>query len=148
MLLDCRKEREKYHGHRSKSRSLPDKSMTVMTDGMDQAKTNLPNTKVIAKSTSGLWRLRTHVTGSLLHTLSPHGKLPFVFIDMLQWPHDSNLTITTLLNVLIESDKVHPLPERLYLQLDNTSRENKNKYVLAFCSVLIEMKTFKKVCLI
>ena len=112
---------------------------------MDQAKTNVPNTKIISKSTSGLWKLRTHVTGCLLHTQSPHGKLPLVFLDMLQWPHDSNLTVTTILNALVEADKVRPLPERLYLQLDNTVRENKNKYVLGFCALLVEKRIFKKV---
>ena len=113
---------------------------------MDQAKTNLPNTKVISKSTSGLWRLRTHITGALLHTKSPSGKLAFVFIDLLQWPHDSNLTITVLVNVLLEYSKDHSLPETLHLQLDNTSRENKNRFVLGFCSALVELKIFKKVC--
>ena len=113
---------------------------------MDQAKTNLPNTKTISKSTSGLWRLRTHITGALLHTKSPCGKLAFVFIDLLQWPHDSNLTITVLCNILSEYSKDHSLPETLQLQLDNTSRENKNRYVLGFCSALVELKIFKKVC--
>ena len=119
--------------------------MTMIIDGMDQAKTNIPNTKVIAKSTSGLWHLWTHITGCLQHTQSPHGKLPFVYVDMLQWPHDSNLTVTTIMNVLTEADKIRPLPESLYIQLDNTARENKNKYVLGFCAFLIEKKVFKKV---
>ena len=144
----CRIERKKYHRHREKSRADPDKYGTVIIDGMDQAKTNLPHTRKLSKSTSGLWRLRTHVTGSLFHTQSPHGKLAFSFIDLLQWPHDSNLTITILVKVLLERVKTAPLPERLYIQLDNTSRENKNKYVLAFCAYLVEKKIFKKVSFI
>lgn len=112
---------------------------------MDQAKTNLPNTKAISKSTSGLWRLRTHITGALLHTKSPHGKFAFAFIDLLQWPHDSNLTLTVLVNILLEYSKDHSLPEKLHLQLDNTSRENKNRYVLGFCGALVKLKIFKKV---
>ena len=119
--------------------------MTVIIDGMDQAKTNIPNTRVIAKSTSGLWRLRTHVTGCLLHTQCPQGKLAYAFLDLLQWPHDSNLTVTTIMNILVEADKIRTLPETLNLQLDNTARENKNKYVLGFCALLIEKKIFKKV---
>ena len=105
---------------------------------MDQAKTNLPYTKVFAKSTSALWRLRTHVIGVLLHTKAPCGKLAYAFVDLLQWPHDSNLTMTLLYNVLIEYARSHNLPENLYLQMDNTSRENKNKYVLGFCAILVQ----------
>ena len=112
---------------------------------MDQAKTNLPNTKIISKSASGLWKLRTHVTGSLLHTKSPCGKYAYAFIDLLQWPHDSNMTITVLINLLLDYIKEHNLPGTLYLQLDNTSRENKNRYLLGFCAILVELKIFKKV---
>lgn len=142
----CSNERKKYHRHREKSRSEPDKYGTIIIDGMDQAKTNLPHLIRESKSSSGLWNLRTHVTGSLFHTKSPHGKLAFSFIDLIQWPHDSNLTITILVKVLLERIKVAPLPETLYIQLDNTCRENKNKYVLAFCAYLVDKKIFKKVC--
>lgn len=140
-----RTERKKYHHHREKSRSQPTKCVTIIIDGMDQAKTNLPNTKIIAKSTSSLWRLRTHVTGILLHTKAPYGKLAFAFVDLLQWPHDSNLTITLLLNAILEFQKNNSLPSTLYLQMDNTARENKNKYVLGFCAALVELRIFQKV---
>ena len=119
--------------------------MTIIIDGMDQAKTNLPNTKVIAKSTSGLWRLRTHITGVLLHTKAPCGKLAFAFVDLLQWPHDSNLTMTLILSVLLDYQRHYQLPNTLYLQMDNTSRENKNRFILAFCTVLVHLQIFKKV---
>ena len=38
------------------------------------------------------------------------------------------------------------LPEVLYLQLDNTARENKNKYCLAFLALLVEEWIFSEVC--
>ena len=119
--------------------------MCVIIDGMDQAKTNLPNTKHIAKSTSALWRLRTHVTGILVHMRAPHGKHAFAFIDTLQFPHDSNLTLTLLLKTLVLCSKQRGPSENLYIQMDNTSRENKNRYILAFCALLVTMKIFKKV---
>ena len=143
----CRKERSKYQHHREKARSSPDKYMTIIIDGMDQAKTNLPQTSLLAKSLSTLWKLRTHVTGVLLHTKCQYGKIAYTFVDLLQFPHDSNLTITVLLKVLQSyADLYQKLPETLYLQMDNTCRENKNKYILAFCAMLVEMKIFKKVC--
>ena len=33
----------------------------------------------------------------------------------------------------------------LYIQMDNTCRENKNKYVLTFVALLIQMGIFRKV---
>lgn len=144
-ILLCRTERKKYHHHREKARSSPTKCVTIIIDGMDQAKTNLPNTKIIAKSSSALWRLRTHVTGILVHTKAPYGKFAFGYVDLLQWPHDSNLTITLLMNAILDFQKNHPLPSTLYLQMDNTARENKNKYVLGFCAALVELQIFHKV---
>lgn len=141
-------ERKKYHSHREKSRASPEKFMTLIVDGMDQSKTNIPNTPIIAKSTSGLWRLRTHVSGILAHTKAPHGKLAFVFLDLLLWPHDSNLTATIILKALLKFIEDRPLPPTLYIQMDNTARENKNKYVFGFCALLVQMGVFEKVCVI
>ena len=120
--------------------------MTIIIDGMDQVKTNLPQTSLIAKSQSSLWKLRTHVTGVLVHTKSPHGKIAYTFVDLLQYPHGSNLTITIILKVLLKFTELKKmLPENLYIQMDNTARENKNKFMLGFCAMLVQLNIFKKV---
>lgn len=146
VCLTFRNERRKYHSHREKSRLYPDKFLTLIVDGMDQSKTNLPNTKLIAKSTSSLWRLRTHITGVIMHTKAPFAKLVYCFVDLVQYPHDSNLTLTVILNVLVDFAKINShFPEVLYLQMDNTCRENKNRFVLTFCAALVHLRIFKKV---
>ena len=55
-----------------------------------------------------------NTTGAITHGYSTN-----VYIDALTWPHDANLMLTDV----------------LYLQLDNTARENKNKYCLAFLAL-------------
>ena len=138
-----RQERKKYYSHREKARANPDKYITLIIDGMDQSKTNLPKLTKTPKAVQGLQQLRTHITGVLAHTRAPHGKYAFAYIDMLQYPHDCNLTIHVLLNALLEfKDKLPPV---LNLQLDNTARENKNKYFLGFCALLVAKKVFRKV---
>ena len=37
------------------------------------------------------------------------------------------------------------LPEVLYLQLDNTSRENKNQVLFGYLNMLVELGIFKKI---
>jgi len=37
------------------------------------------------------------------------------------------------------------LPEKLYLQLDNSGKDNKNAFVLMFLAYLVKTKVFKKV---
>ena len=38
-----------------------------------------------------------------------------------------------------------PLPKKLFLQLDNSAKDNKNRFVMAFCSLLTARRIFKEV---
>ena len=80
---------------------------------------------------------RTHVTAVIVH-----GQGTYAYIDVHSWPHDSNLTINILLDILMRQEFLPPV---LYLQLDNTARENKNQYTLSFLSYLVQMKIFSEV---
>ena len=109
---------------------------------MDQNKTNIPHLLHSTKYSQNLWRLRTHLTG---HTKS---KQAFGFYDIMQFSHDSNLTINALLKVLTDRfASGDPLPRVLYVQLDNCFRENKNKYFfILFTSGATEAFPKGKVC--
>lgn len=154
--------------------------LSIIIDGMDQSKTNLPHLIRERKSGSNLWRLRcvfvrllvfmqvfvcvslacvmcvcldvafeamnqqitfhgprTHVTAAIVH-----GQGTYAYIDVHSWPHDSNLTINILLDILMRQEFLPPV---LYLQLDNTARENKNQYTLSFLSYLVQMRIFSEV---
>lgn len=100
--------------------------------------------QMIAKSTSSLWRLRTHVTGAVLHTKASYAKLVYCFVDLAQYPHDSNFTLKVIVNVLVDFAKTYQFPKVLYLQMDNTCRENKNRLVLTFCAALVHLQNSKK----
>ena len=81
----------------------------------------------------------------VVHTKSTTGKLAYGFYDILQFPHDSNLTINSLLRVLVDVFSAgNSLPRVLYLQLDNCFRENKNKYLFSFCSFTCSERTVSK----
>ena len=94
-----------------------------------------------------LWKLRTHLTAALLHTQATKGKLAYGFYDLLQWPHDYNITIHILLHVLQDiAKRMSIFPDILYIQLDNCYRENKNRFFFGFCALLVQLKIVKKVC--
>jgi len=114
--------------------------MSIIIDGMDQNKTNVPSLVRVPKSCQNLWTLRTHLTGVTVHSSGTH-----CFFDFLQWPHDCNLTLSSILFVLKEISKHRVLPPKLLIQMDNCVRENKNKYVYAFLSLLVEMNLFLEV---
>ena len=115
--------------------------MSIIIDGMDQSKTDLPHLTRKNKAACNLWVLRTHVTGALVH-----GRRSYAFVDLHMWPHDSNLSMNILLQIL--SDQKGSLPSTLYLQLDNCFRENKNKYFFGLVALLVHHKIFKEVSIL
>ena len=141
LSLLYRQERQRYYTNRKIAIENPAEYLSIILDGMDQNKTNIPHLVRVSKSCQNLWCLRTHLTGCLVH-----GAGNFGYFNFLQWPHDANLTITTLLLTISEIAKRGHLPSRLRLQMDNCVRENKNKYVLGFLSLLIEKRIFNEVC--
>ena len=140
IFLICRQERHRYYSNRQQSIDDPDHVISMIIDGMDQNKTNLPSFVRVSKSCQNLWCLRTHLTGCLVHGYGSYG-----YFDFVQFSHDTNLTLTCILLTLIEVSKINKLPRRLLIQMDNCVRENKNKYVFGFLAYLIELEVFSEV---
>ncbi|XP_073254276.1 uncharacterized protein [Porites lutea] len=82
-------ERRAYYSNCLKAELDPDQYLSIIIDGMDQSKTNLPHANCLSKE----------------------GRLP-------------------------------PF---LFLQMDNCYRECKNRYILGFCSLLVEKEIFQEV---
>jgi hypothetical protein len=137
-------QRKRYHSIREQAET----DMTIMSviiDGMDQNSTNLPHMKRIQKSDVNLWFLRTHLTGAIVH-----GHAVYAFLDFMQWPHDPNLTTNLIAQLILLhftnlNSSGASLPRKLYIQLDNTARENKNRCVLSFLSFLVHVGIFDEV---
>ena len=103
-----------------KAKREPQKYLSIIMDAMDQNKTMIPHFLNQAKATDSMWRLKSHLLAAKVHGIGIYG-----FFDVFQWPHGSNLTVTSLLKVLhMLRDSI---PEVLYLQMDNCGRENKNR---------------------
>ena len=132
-------EKRKYYTHRRKARTNPEKYLSIIMDGMDQAKTTLPSVARESKKTERLARLKTCLTGVLVHG---HAPFSLVYVTPDRYPKDANYNCAVLLDVLnrIES----PLPDTLYLQLDGAG-DNKNKTVLAMLGMLIALRVFNKI---
>ena len=89
-----RHEREKYAKHRHKSQKYPQTFLSVIIDGMDQSKTDIPHNITNPKALAGTYRLETHITG-----VRAHGHCTFMLIDCGQYSHNTNLTIEALLQL-------------------------------------------------
>ena len=89
-----RMEREKYAKHRNKAIKYPLRYASIIIDGMDQDKTDIPHIIKKPKCMAGAYTLETHITG-----IRAHGQSTMMAIDCGQFPHDSNLTIEILLRM-------------------------------------------------
>ena len=67
----------------------------------------------------------------------------FAYVDMSQFPHDSNLTAEVILRSLLHLKR--SIKKKLLIQMDNCSRENKNKYILALAHILVDLNIFEEV---
>ena len=140
-------ERRLYYLHRYKARRYPSKYVANIADGMDQHTTNIPSVRRITKAMSPLTTVGTHLVGSIIHNRQAQNeKEIYGSFDYYQYPHDSNLTMTVLLEVLVRWSENFDLPPILYLQFDNCVGENMNRYMFALLALLVEEKSFEKVC--
>jgi hypothetical protein len=136
------RERKKMATHVNKAFD-PDtkqKSMVIEMDNMDNLKTGVPQMAREPKSLDKKERLTTHITG--VHV--PGQSKPFrCYTWHDRFPSGSDAVMTMVLCTLLNYEG--PIPEVLYLHLDNCWRENKNKYVLALMHLLVGNGIFKKV---
>ncbi|XP_053382926.1 uncharacterized protein LOC123562861 [Mercenaria mercenaria] len=102
-LMNQSTERRKYYKHSMKGRTEPGKYLSIILDGMDQKKTELPHYLYLSSFVSNLWELKTHLVGVIVHGIGNYR-----FFDYYQYPHGSNLTIHCLLSTLyMQKDSLH-----------------------------------------
>ena len=107
---------------------------------MDKKKTCLPHMWRLPKYINDECLIQMHLVGCLAYNGSFR---PHVFITYLNTHNDPNLTITVIQRVLMCWG--HPFPPILYIQLDNTARENKNSTIFGYLSMLVNQGLFRKV---
>ena len=126
--------------HRKKCYDNPNKYLGLIIDGMDQKKTLLPHFVRTPKNLQEENFIQFHLVGCMVF----NGKmLPRVYFTAPNIHNDANLTITIIHDVI--SHWSGNLLEVLYLQLDNTCRENKNQIVFGYLNMLVELRIFQKV---
>ena len=140
-LHDVSQEKACYYQHRDKARRNPLTYMSAIIDGADQSKYDLPY-YCERSHTTDIQRLKMHVYGVLVHG---HGCYAFTMPDHEAQGHNS--TIQALWEVICDQyvKRGNSLPDVLYLQLDNTTRQNKGQFLMGFLSLLVENGVFERI---
>jgi hypothetical protein len=119
----------------------PDECLFIAMDGTDQLPFGYPHFAQASKDDKKK-RLTTKLMISYVHGV---GVWTYSALDNVRG--DPNFNIECLQRTLkkVEERRNGKLPPVLFLHLDNCWRENKNTYVLAFLSSLVERGVFKRI---
>ena len=114
--------------------------MTIIADGMDQAKYRCPRVREqSSKLLSRLFRPTLHVAATW-----NHGRSLTFFVGDECFRKDSQTQIEMLTRTISEViDSARRLPAGLAVQQDNTYREGKNTYTMGWLCLLVCLRVFR-----
>ena len=128
-------ERRLYYERRRKAMTMPDKFLSIITDGMMQAHCELP----WYGNLDGSDTLPQHIQGVLAH-----GRYCQMFRTYHNCFNDANMQIHTLLLAL---EKVYNeegrIPDDVFIQVDG-GKENVSKTVIGMCELLVARGVVKR----
>jgi hypothetical protein len=134
-------ERRDYWLFKRSAMITPDLFMCLIVDGIDQNTTMVPKMRQTVKNIESCF-VKTHLCGVLVHGI---GLYVDVWIDA-HHKYDSNQVITSVMHVIADVRwRKGRLPPMLRIQVDNTTRENKNIYMFALCATLVGLGYFQEV---
>jgi len=135
--------RDRHVYYRMRADSMNGEILTIMQDGSDQAKYRIVRTTRPPKEFDGVYCPRLKLLGSLAH-----GHVACFWLmeeDVQRSGSDATLeSIMTTIELARRrcSKAGKPLPRHLWVQLDNTPAENKNRYLLQALAVLAGRRIF------
>lgn len=139
-------DRTVYWQMRGQARLKPPLVLCCIIDGMDQSKFCCPKSELFAlsKEFSSFQRPRLHISGLIMH-----GWFVLVSVSDSDLPKDSSATIELLASGLqrVRDLGLDTTNVELYIQCDNTSRENKNNPMLKWLSLLTMTRRIKRGCI-
>jgi hypothetical protein len=140
-IQDIKNERSVYMGNVGRAVMRPDKYLSMIIDGADQADFALPHSKERSHASEAAWKLQLKLYGVIVH-----GVGVWAFTVPPHIAQGNNITIQAIWYTLLAIVKMKgKLPPTLYLQLDNTSKQNKGRFLKAFLGILVLVGIFRRI---
>lgn len=135
------KERQEYQSKMESAILHPDQYCSICVDGADQSAFGLPHFTVQTKSVRGK-ALKVKLIGILEHSAE---KRLHLYTMTEEYETGANHIVESVHRFINERASGTILPPILYIQLDNCTRENKNRYFLSYLECLVSWKVFSEV---
>ena len=140
-LVEIKLERRHYYSNRMRAVLEPKTYVSVIVDGADQSKHNVPHDPDASHLLEETVRQQLFAYGAL-----SHGRKAYTFLlpGHVKQGHDVTIeVIWRIINDIKETEG--QLPPILLIQLDNTSKQNKGRYLFAFLALLVHHGVFDKI---
>jgi len=132
------KERLEYKTKIELTKLHPLEYMSVVIDGADQSAYSLPHFTFDTKEQRG-YRMKVHLIG-LLHHMKKSCLELYTMTD--EHKKGSNHIVELIHRFLNKQSKDRRIPPKLFIQMDNCSRENKNKFLMSYLDALVRWGIF------
>ena len=140
-IADVLLERRHYHSNRLRAILDPDTYMSLIIDGADQGKHLLPHFCNRSHLSDEAVKQHLYAYGAI-----SHGRKAYTFLLPGHVAQGHDVTIEVLWRVIndVQSEEGR-VPPVLLLQLDNTTKQNKGRFLFAFLALLVHHNVFDKV---
>ena len=136
-----RRERREYRKKCERAILQPYEYCSIVIDGADQSTFGLPHFTVVTKTARG-HSLKVKLVGLLQHK-NPNVLRLYTMTEEHQ--SGANHIVETIHRFLVDSSNENTLAPTLFIQLDNCSRENKNRFLMSYLESLVCWGVFKEI---
>ena len=138
------RERAAYRENQAKASQFPGDYCSIIIDGANQEAFSLPHLPFKIKAESTGYSIKMGLVGLLEHVPGRMRELHlFTMAENLE--SGANHVIEVLHRWLQKKAAKGKLPGTLLIQLDNCSRENKNKFFMAYIEMMVALGVFEEV---
>jgi hypothetical protein len=136
-----KQERGGYYLRRKFATRLPLEVLSIIIDGADWYSYAIPYFATKTHTSSKLFRVPIYLMG-----LIAHGRGSKCYVIPGHFKQGTNVVLDVLIRYL-KSLKLtgQNIPKTLYLQLDNTCKQNKNKYLIGVLAYLVNSGVFSEI---
>ena len=118
----------------------PERYLSSIIDWADASPYMMPHLAHRSHATDGTDLVKMHVLGCIAH-----GRDTYIFTCPPHIAQGHNVTIQTIDRVLLDiKRKDGRIPPILHIQLDNTTKQNKGKFLMAYLGYLVRQGVIKE----
>ena len=142
-LEHVKRERLSYIIRQRLAMKYPERYLSLIIDGADASPYQVPHMAHRNHASDAAPKVKMHLLGCIAH-----GRDTYAYTCPPHIAQGHNVTIQVLDRVLTAIKKKEGgLPPTLHLQLDNTTKQNKGKFLVAYLAMLVKNGVFREVYL-